>query len=668
MRKSGLLALFVLVVFAARGEWLSEAVVRRAAAVFPTRSAVGSAALPGRQLASLEARGRLWVARYSPTGYAVFAGSDLAGPVIAFAATDFAEPAAGSAFFDVLAGASAGCERAEAAGESENGLRIRAKWAKLASSRPVLRAAEAGSGTVTAEPFLATFWDQCQPFNDYAPVYTTGDDTPLRGRVPCGCVATAAAQVFAYWRWPARIDAVRTYDHDFTKANGTVGTYTIRFDGHVPLDWESLEVVYPFYNETNYNETNYELDMRGAVAESTRYPVARLVSLCDSLAQMDFAPDASGSNYDTLIANSPWYEGGTKYSTSSDRAAAKAAAKADIEAGIPVLVSIPGHAVVGHGWMEEDDTSYIYFNYGWGGENDGYYNFDDQGSENAVMAVYTGFRPRFTAQLDPLPAVLPSSTTLRWHVPDCWTNSIEGFAVTVQTVYPSEIETSPDASAWLSGVSSSDGMRIDGQSRLAIATLAVGTYTMSGVYLLTARSELTFGVASSYALGMCVTVEASFDGGPWTVVSTPSLSENGESGRSVCRAYLGEHGGQMARFRVRAARTSSQFYPMDFAGVWLDSLCVSGTCRKASSTVVVHDANARSFELGAFTGCGVVVSVTPVGTGAEMSDFVTAWGEGESLVPDPGQETYVATGGGGSEPVLPEATFSSVTRTACAAP
>ena len=184
MRKTGLLALSVLVVFAARGEWLSEAAVRRAAEAFPTRSFAGSAALPGRQLASLDARGRLWVARYSPSGYAVFSGSDLAGPVIAFAASDFTEPMAGSAFFDVLAGASAGCERAEAAGETEDALKRRAKWAKLASSRPVLRAAEAGAGTVTAEPFLATFWDQCQPFNDYAPVYTTSDNTPLRGRVP----------------------------------------------------------------------------------------------------------------------------------------------------------------------------------------------------------------------------------------------------------------------------------------------------------------------------------------------------------------------------------------------------------------------------------------------------------------------------------------------------
>ena len=208
MKKARLLALSVLVVFAARGEWLSESAVRRAAEAFPTRSFAGSSVLPGRQLASLDARGRLWVARYSPSGYAVFAGSDLAGPVIAFAASDFTEPMAGSAFFDVLAGASAGCERAETAGETEDGLKRRAKWAKLASTRPVLRAAEAGAGTITAYPFLTTSWDQGQPFNDYAPVYTTEDPSVLRGRVPCGCVATAAAQVFAYWRWPARIDSV----------------------------------------------------------------------------------------------------------------------------------------------------------------------------------------------------------------------------------------------------------------------------------------------------------------------------------------------------------------------------------------------------------------------------------------------------------------------------
>ena len=46
---------------------------------------------------------------------------------------------------------------------------------------------------------LTTRWDQVSPYNDYCPHLTPGQDE----HVFVGCVATAAAQLMKYWKWPA---------------------------------------------------------------------------------------------------------------------------------------------------------------------------------------------------------------------------------------------------------------------------------------------------------------------------------------------------------------------------------------------------------------------------------------------------------------------------------
>ena len=86
----------------AAAAWLDEAQIRAAAEAFSSRDAIGSSVLSGRALQSLVARDKLWIARYEPSGYAVFAGSDLVGPVIVFSDKDYVEPAEGEAFYAVL--------------------------------------------------------------------------------------------------------------------------------------------------------------------------------------------------------------------------------------------------------------------------------------------------------------------------------------------------------------------------------------------------------------------------------------------------------------------------------------------------------------------------------------------------------------------------------------
>ncbi len=636
MYPARLVPLFAFAVFAAQAAWLDESEIKTAAAAFPVRNAIGSAVLPGRTLLDVTARGSLWVARYSPSGHAIFSGSDLVGPVITFAATDFAEPDEKSAFYAVLAGASEGCQRVESEEETPEGVSRRAKWAKLLSSGTRLLAGSATGSSLMVEPFLKTQWSQWQPYNDYSPVYSNITDSAYRGRVPCGCVATALAQVFNYWRWPVRVDKAQSYLHPFEEAAGTTGLYAIRFDGHVPFDWGAFDNVYEWFD---YDLRTY--DLRASVPESMRYPVARLISFCSSLAQMEFAGAGSSASIATAIANSPWYSGGTRYDAETDHATTLAMARADIAAGRPVLIEIPGHAVIGHGWMEDGSTSYVYLNYGWGGNSgDGYYNFDDKTSPSHITDIYGGFKPRFAVQLDPLPVVSSSSVKLDWHIPDCWTNALNGFKVIACTTDTTELKQMLDDFSTVQGSSTSERITVDTNAgTLMIPPLAYGTYTWNDLSLLTSRSVLTYRIKSSYALGLAVTVEASFNGGDWTVVSSPSLNlESYSTEWKTVRVFLGGHGGETVRFRIRSIEDDDYYY--ENGVVSLDDFKVTEIFGQISQTREVP-ATARSLMIdGLESGELYSFAVLPMGQGAEESDPVTTTVEGTALMPRPGNETY----------------------------
>ena len=629
----------------ASAEWLPEATVRTAAEAFPAKDAIGSSVLNGRSLAFFSARGALWIARYEPSGYAVFSGSDLVGPVIAFSDKVFSEPDEGEAFFTVLAGASEGCWKAEETGETEDGLRRRAKWRKLLADAPVRSRAAAidPEAHVTVAPFLKTHWHQYQPYNDFAPVFDCSSNYVYRGRAPCGCVATAAAQVFNYWRWPTRIDDVRSYTHSFDNGQGYTNGYTVRFDGNTPLDWNSISNNYP-------NQGRGKWDMRGTVKESTRFSVARLVHLCDSLAHMSFAHDNSGSTFSFLTGDTPWYtkcevhafeEGGF---TEEDIEGGIAAARADIGVLRPILVAIPGHAVVGHGWSEDGDDKYIYLNYGWHGDHDGYYNLDDRASTTRVQHVYTGFMPRPEAQIDPIPAVLGESVQLQWHVPDCWAGSINECAIVAYTPDTSALTKFSDDFSSEMGESQSARIRLDSDGTLGFLVGGTGSYAWKDSVLLSARSVLSYDISSACALSHLVTIEARFDGGPWTVVSTPEINFDGapKTFRKVS-VFLGDHGGEIAQFRIKCEMTGDSYYKMkEEPIVSIDNFLLSDVYGMEECQTLDVDAASTSWNFGELEPGNRYLFAVRLTTesGTFESDPVMAYSEGEFSMPQPGTLSF----------------------------
>ena len=560
----------------ASAEWLPEATVRAAAEAFPATDAIGSSVLNGRTVSGLSPRGRLWIVALEPSGHIVMSGSDLANPIVGFSKNDFAEPDPKSPAFAVLEGASASVEALESKGGTRH-----ARWDALlgAGTRGVIRrsASTPEPGAVIIEPFLDTHYDQCQPYNDYSPVHSAipGEENANRGRAPCGCVATAAAQMLKHFRWPARIDQTLSFGHVFTDANKENHTYTIRFDGHEPIDWDSIG-------------TEYELsvmDLRGNVAESERYPIARLVHFCDVLAQMEFSPGGSGASHDILARNLlDWYTDGSEIDVA--KAEDYSLAVADLQAHIPLQVEIfyegYGHQVVAHGWADDGDNKYIYLNFGWSGDDDAYYNLNGEGKVT-LRKIHVGIHPRLMAQFDPLPKVSSEQVQLNWHIPEYWAGSDEltECSMVAYAYDTSATDKMSDDFSSDKGVSTSGRISRGAKTgTLDIYKLAWGAYEWNDLQLLTARSVLSFAIDSKYASGHELTVEASFDGGEWTVVSTPLLNlASGSSGWRSYRVFLGDHGGEMARFRVRVSNNGS-YYDVDFPIISVDDFCVTETCRQ----------------------------------------------------------------------------------------
>ena len=647
-------ALWVTVVFVVLAGAVSAATVtegeaRAAASAFIVADPVGSAVLRGRTVSTVYERDGLWIAALSPSGHVILSGSDLADPIVGFSTNDFAEPDPNSPAYAYLAGISASL----AAQESNGGVR-HARWERLlggGTGMKLLSADIESPATVVTPPFLQPHYNQWQPYNDYAPVYesSTNNLDEYRGRCPCGCVATATAQGFRHFRWPARMDRVDSFNHSFTDANNVVTTFPIRFDGHLPIDWGSLEddyIYYASYCVTNYYSGGYswwweyDYDLRGFVAESVRYPIARLVMFADVLAHMTFEIDGSSANYGTVAGNAAdWYTPGTWVSPTDARV------PADIANGVPVQVRIPGHAVVGHGWATDGGNTYIYLNYGWGGSNDGYYNISGE-----IVEAYVGHYPRAKPQIDPLPKVCGTNLTLSWHFPDFYTNNLSGFTVSISrnATTPSTFLDNFSAST---GVSSSEnGIYVTTDSAgyegnlLFTKPTAAGTYTFPDSYTLTSASVLTFKLYSFAALGAVYQIEARFNGGDWTPLCTPTLKADwGASGWSTERIYLGSHGGQTAQFRIRNSHSGS-YYPQDESRILLDDFMVTDVLAPVAPETLNVDKTARSASLsGLTTGATYSFTVTPNVSGAlvdgEASESVSTSIAGTRNTPMPGELT-----------------------------
>lgn len=538
---------------AAIGAWgaaVDEATALTAAERFLQTSKMAARTLPECSVESVAQRGNLWVVRLSPSGHILLSGSDRATPIIGFSENDFSEGEEDSVERAMLDASDA----AVAAAEADETKGRHSRWDSLlaepaASTRKAAKKMLLTSGTdINIAPFVDSKYNQNQPWNDLTPVTSKDSDYIWRGRSCAGCVSIADAAIYRELEWPKYPARIETVTHNLRGEN-----FAIRFNGSMPFDWNNM-----------YDTYSYSGDMRGKTGaeEDKRYEIGRYVLWLNQSASMSYNVGESTSTKYTAAhgVERDWYTIGQSMSASDEAVEAKVTGI--LEAGIPVFVGIGGHAVVADGWQKEDSDSQVHLVYGYGGNaSDKFYSLETGPAQYFWIDHY----PRAKPQLDPIPRVVGNSTTLSWHFPNCYTNSLNGFSIKKKTRTSVTIadwtadfsNLATTGSAYPANVWSTYTFENeDGKVTLNAGDLTYGMYQFSTPLTVTADSVLSLKMrGGAYTSGDAnkgnVVIEICGEDGNWKELLVPECTwANWPGSWTESSKNLAEYAGQTVQLRI----------------------------------------------------------------------------------------------------------------------
>lgn len=246
-------------------------------------------------------------------------------------------------------------------------------------------------------PFLETTWNQCNPYNLLCP------DAPAQSayygyRTPSGCTPTAYAQVLQYHRWPLHGSGSSSYT-DYL--GSTTGTHSADYSD--PYDWGAMLTGYDAWSAN------------GAAAEAA---VAELMYELGVAAEANYESSGTSSSVWTLGQRLGTYFYFEPCSYRSSLTALIDPMEADLRAGLPCVVAIPGHAIVADGLMISGGATTYHINYGWGGSNNGWWSASNVAGA-ALQYGVTALRPRLMAfpETNAVAAAAGGTTELHWILP-----------------------------------------------------------------------------------------------------------------------------------------------------------------------------------------------------------------------------------------------------------
>ena len=220
-------------------------------------------------------------------------------------------------------------------------------------------------GEVVVAPLLTTKWGQGNPYNILVPegCYT-------------GCVPTAVAQVMNYWKWP--------------KQN----------TGQMLVGWsETGETMYEDFPVHTYDWDNMIDDYeRTASSWEQQQAVAQLMAdIGKAMGTQYGQPNGSLTPFHSLPLSLTFgYQPDVVNVNGNTALEVEETLKGELDLKRPVLYSgDPGDGSVGHAMVCDGYTKndYFHFNYGWGGQNDGFYRLTAVPKFRHNVEVWKNLRP-----------------------------------------------------------------------------------------------------------------------------------------------------------------------------------------------------------------------------------------------------------------------------------
>ena len=230
------------------------------------------------------------------------------------------------------------------------------------------RLAEATGSRVyrAVAPLLKSKWNQGFPYNLKCPNYYNADGTMNEGRCPTGCVATSAAQVMYYYKWPKQLKVgIPALTTVFNTDVGEKKVVSPRVPKGTVIDWDHMYDTYgsrPLSKEDSLAISNFNLWVGqayrmaygpGGSGSSTTGHVKELINIFD----YDDGTHAEGRGYYSVAEwTDMLYE--------------------EISTGHPIPYGGQsmggGHSFVIDGY---DGEGLFHVNWGWG-SGGGYYRID----------------------------------------------------------------------------------------------------------------------------------------------------------------------------------------------------------------------------------------------------------------------------------------------------
>ena len=289
-------------------------------------------------------------------GFVVIAGDDNTEPVLAYSLDnpfpDEAMPAHIRAWFK---GYELEINQNRTASKSDA---VSRQWSRLMQGLPTFE------GKEIIPQMLATLWDQSPYYNALCPYDSVAHSIP-----PCGCTATATAQIMKAFNHPAKGYGSESYTHS------RYGTLAADY-GNTSYRWDTMPVKLSEYSNDTQILAVAEIIYHVGVAVHMAYNTA---GSAGKTASYGYGGEPSSEN--ALKYNfgySPYIWSAFRIDYTLDEW--KELMISELRAGRPILYAgydevQSGHAFVLDGYNSVSDR--YHFNWGWGGKYNGYYKLDN---------------------------------------------------------------------------------------------------------------------------------------------------------------------------------------------------------------------------------------------------------------------------------------------------